>query len=189
MKPIYRKHITTIALIWGGSLVLFLLAYMLILAPQKKSKRRIEKELVDERQTYNATLEKISEETKLRLKEQIYQLENRLNEFVLDSEDSANLIFDISQIASSKKVGSPSIGTKDKRVRSDIPNCNYISENHIDISFTAGFNEFATLLNALERHLPVVFVDNFIITRSRGDNSGHQVDMDLAVFVRKRQES
>ena len=189
MKSIYKKHLTTVALVWAGCFVLFLFAYMLVLGPQKKNKKEINKEVSKKKQMYNFALKATRAETKLKLNEQIERLQSSLREFVINSEDSANLVFDISQIASDKEVGSFSIGAKDNLRNSEIPNCKHIFENRIGISFTAGFNQFATLLNALERHRPVVFVDNFSITRSDKDDSGHQVNMDLAVFVRKRQDS
>jgi len=189
MKSIYKKHFTTAALIWAGCFVLLSFIYMLVLVPQRKSKKHIEKELFEKKQMYDVALKATQEKTKHKLNEQIERLQYSLKEFAVDSEDSANLIFDIRQIASEKEVGSFSIGAKDKRGGPKLPDCKHISESHIDISFTAGFNQFATLLNALERHRPVVFVDKFTITRSRDVDSGHRVDMDIAVFVRKRQDS
>ena len=99
------------------------------------------------------------------------------------------MTFDISQIANEKKIASFSIKTKDDRRGPAIPKYTYISENHIDVSFTAGFNQFAAFLNALERHRPVIFIDRFEITRSEQDSSGHEASMRLSVFVRKRQDS
>jgi len=189
MKSIYRKHFTTVALIWAGCFVLLFFIYMVVLAPQKKSKKQIEREHSEKKQMYDAALKAAQEDTKRKLNEQIERLQYSLKEFAVDSEDSANLIFDISQIASEKQVGSFRIGAKDKRGRPKLPDCKHITESHIDISFTGGFNQFATLLNALERHRPVVFVDKFTITRSKDVDSGHQADMDIAVFVRKRQDS
>lgn len=189
MKAIKRKDLTTIGLIWAGCFVLMLFVYMLILAPQKKSKKDVESELAEKKQAYNSTLKKAREETRAELNRQITELRSKLSKFVVSPQDSANLILDIGRLAADKKVDSPSIGGKGKRTVPNIPNCDYIGEDQFGISFTAGFNQFATFLSALERHEPVVFVDKFLITRSEKDKSGHQVDMDLSVFVRKRQES
>jgi len=97
------------------------------------------------------------------------------------------LTFDISQIANEKKLDSFSIKGKDTSEKST--DFKYLSENRIDVSFAAAFNQFATFLNALERHWPVIFVDSFKITRSRRAEPDHKVNMNLAVFVRKRQDS
>jgi hypothetical protein len=166
---------------------------MLVLAPQKEGKKQIEKQLAEKKQMYENVLKVTQEETKIQLNEQIERLQVDLKDFVIDFEDSANLTFDISQIANEKKVASFSVKTKDKdkegRGSSATPDYEYISENHIDVRFTAGFNQFAALLNALERHRPVVFVDRFVIARPKQPGSGNEVSMNLAVFVRKRQGS
>jgi len=188
MSSIYRKYFKTTALIWTGCFVLFFLVYVSVLSPQKETKKQIEKQLVEKKQMYDSALKAAQEKTKILLKEQIENLRNSLKDFVIGFEDSANLILDISRIANEKKVGSFSIKGEDAPRGSEIPNCKYISENCININFTADFNQFATLLNTLERHRPVVFVDEFKIIRSEQDDSGHLVDMDLAVFVRKRQD-
>ena len=189
MKVIYIKHFKTMGLIWAGCLVLFLLANTLVLAPQRRNKKNIEKQLTDKNQIYNSTLGATQKKSKIQLNEQIEDLRDRLRDFVTDSDDLANLIFDISQIANEKKVNSFSIKARNRPGGSEIPNCDHICENHIDISFTSGFNQFAAFLNALERYGPVIFVDKFTITRAENDSSGHQVRMSLAVFVRKKQDS
>lgn len=191
MKPIYKKYLTTAALTWAGCFILFLFVNMLILAPQRKSKEQIEKQLAEKKQEYDYAIKAAQEETKIQLNEQIENLRDELKGSVINSEDSADLVFDISQIANEKGLAAFSIKAKDDRTGAglEIPNCSHICENHIDISFTAGFNQFAAFLNALERHRPVIFIDSFKITRSIQGDSGHQIDMSLAVFVRKQRDS
>ena len=187
---ICKKYFTIVALIWAGCLIPFALIYMIALAPQQKSTKQVENQLADMKQTYDSAKNAGQEETKTRQKEDIEKLRNQLKDFTVDFEDSANVTFDISQIANEKKVGSFSIkmqeGNREGTTRTDLE---HIQENRIDINFEGDFNQFATFLNALERHRPVVFVDNFKITRSQRDDSGHKVNMRLAVFVRKQQES
>lgn len=191
MKSVYRKYFTKVALVWAGCFVLFFFAHMLMLAPQKKSKEWLEKRLTGKKQIYSSALKAAQQETRIQLTEQIEHLRNRLKNFVIDFEDSANLTFDISRIANEKEVTSFSIETKDDGGRSAATSdYDHIFESRIDISFlTADFNQFAALLNALERHRPVIFVDRFAITRSERGSSDHQVNMSLAVFVRKKQDS
>jgi len=191
MKSVYKEYFTKVALIWAGCFVLFFIVHMLMLAPQKNNKERLEKQLTEKKKVYNSALNAAQEETKLQLNEQIEHLRNKLKNFVIDFEDSVNLTFDISQIANEKEVTSFNIETKEDSGRdSAMSDYNYISESHIEISFLmADFNQFAGLLNALERHRPAIFVDSFAITRSKKGSSDHQANMSLAVFVRKRQDS
>ncbi len=189
MNDIYRKYFKKVALIWAGCLVLFFFVYIFVLAPQKKSKKQVGQQLAERKQLYNAAQEATQEETKLKLNEQIERLQNKLRDFAIDSEDSADLIFDISQIANEKKVASFSVKMRDGYEGSATSNCNHIFEKYIGVSFNAGFNQFAALLNALERHRPIIFVDRFAIERSEQGDSNHKVKMNLAVFVRKRLDS
>ena len=189
MKSAYRKHLITVGPIWAGCFVVLILVYLFFLAPQNKRRRQITKEFSEQKQLYNRAVEKAQERARVKLSQQIEHLENTMNGFVINSEDTANLIFAISQIANAKQVSELRIGPKKQRAGLKISNCKYISEDHIGMSFKADFNQFATLLNALERHQPVVFVDKFSITRSDQGKSGHEVDMDLVAFVKKRQDS
>ncbi len=185
---IYKKYLTRTAIVWAACLVLFVLAYVFVLGPQKSNRRRLESTLTEKKQEYEMAQRATQQQTRARLNEQIEGLRNILKDFVVDYEDSANLTFDIGRIANEENVSSFSIKNNDKHGVSEIPDCNSICENHIDISFIAGFNQFATFVNALERHQPVLFVNEFTITRSNKGQPTYQVSLDVAAFVKKQQD-
>ncbi len=184
----HRKYLTTAGLIWTACFAVFLLAYILVLGPQKKHERRIENELAERKQVYESALRAAQKETKIRLNEEIERLQSRLKDFVIDFEDSTNLTFDISQIANEKKVASFSSKVKKSRGLSTKTDSKYIYENQIVISFIGDFNQFATFLNALERHRPVIFVDKFSVTRSGQEDSVYKVSLNVAALVKKQQD-
>ncbi|MHC4323213.1 MAG: hypothetical protein ACYSUX_02955 [Planctomycetota bacterium] len=185
---IYRQYLTRAAIAWAGCLVLFVLAFIFVLGPQKSGRKRLESALEEKKQHYDLAQKATQEQTKIRLNEEIGGLQETLEGFVVDFEDSDNLTFDIGRIASEEKVTSFSIKSNDKKGLSEIPDCNNICENHIDISFIAGFNQFATFVNALERNQPVLFVNEFTLSRSNKGQLTYQVSLDIAAFVRKQQE-
>ena len=190
MKSIYQKNLIKMALIWSGCFVLLFIIHMMLLSPQKSLKEKLEKQLAEKEQLYNSAFRMSQKETKVQLKNEIKKLQDELGNFVIDFEDSANLTFDISQIANEKKVRSFSIKTKDGRGGSTLPDCEQLNENDIEIRFaTNNFNQFATFLNALERHQPVIFVDKFTMSRGSRSDEGHKVSMSLSVFVKKRRDS
>lgn len=184
---IYRKYLIAAASVWAACLVLSLLVNMFVLGPQRSSKKRLENKIAEKKQLHESALRAAQPETKIQSKEENESLRNRLKYFVFDPEEFANLTFDIDQIASEKEVASSSIKSAEGQSVSAIADCNYISESHIDISFISGFNQFATFVNALERHQPVLFVNKFTISRSNQDDSVYQVSLDVAAFVRKQQ--
>lgn len=190
MKSIYGKYFKRVAVIWAGCFVFFLLFYMLMLAPQKDVKGQLIKKLAEKKKMYDYAVKATQKEAQDQLRAEIEQLRNKLKNYVIDYEGATNLTFDISQIASDKAVTSFNIETSKKDSSIDQESDKSIIEGRIDISFlTVGFNQFATLLNALERHQPVIFVDRFVITRADRESSSSQVKMDLAVFVKKTQDS
>jgi Tfp pilus assembly protein PilO len=184
-----KKLFTIVALIWVGSLVLFVLAYIAVLSPQQKIKQQVETEFAETKRKYNSVIEMSQEETKARFKEELESLQNKLKDFTVDFEDSPNFTFVISQIANEKKVESFSIKTQEDSINSARLGLKYIKENQININFAGDFNQFVTFLNTLERNRPAVFVDNFKITRSQREELGHKVNMKLTVFVRIQQDS
>lgn len=184
-----KKLFMIVAIIWAVSFVLLALAYVVVLSPQQKSKQQVETEYAETKRKYDSVIEMSREETKAKFKEELESLKNKLKDFTVDFEDAPNLTFDISQIANKKKVESFSIKTQENIKTSAGLGLKYIKENEIDINFAGDFNQFATFLNTLERSRPVVFVDSFKITRSQREELGHKVNMKLAVFIRKQQES
>jgi len=190
MKAIYQKNLIKVALIWSGCFVLLFIMHTMLLSPQKNLKKKLEMQLAEKEQLYNSAFRMSQEGIKVQLKNQIKELQDELGNFVIDFEDSANLTFDISQLANERKVGSFSIKTKDDRGGSTLPDCEQLNEDDIEIRFTTdNFNQFTTFLNALERHQPVIFVDKFTMSRSNHSDEGHKVSMSLSVFVKKRRDS
>ena len=185
----YKKYLMTSGIIWAACLVLFVLIYFLSLGPQNRAKKRLESELNQKKQKYEFAQNASKEETKIRLYEQIEDLSNKLDIFVIDYEESANLSFDISQIASDKKVSSLIVENDNKKTASAVSDSNNIFESHISVKFVGGFKQFAAFLNALERNKPVLFVKEFTISPANQNVSAYQVKLDVAAFVRKRQDT
>jgi methionine synthase II (cobalamin-independent) len=190
MKVTVKKYLKTTALAWAACFILFGCLYMMLLAPQISEKNKIQKEL-DEKQTiFNSALQASRKDTKIRMKNEIGDLRSNLGRFVIDTEDLANLIFDISQMAKDKQVRSFSIESKDEKSSSRVPNCQLLGHNRIDLSFTSDFKLFATMLNSLERNKPFVFVDKFSIRQSNSQaQTTPDVRMNLSVFVKEEQDS
>ncbi|MBL7185097.1 MAG: hypothetical protein ISS70_02140 [Phycisphaerae bacterium] len=184
----HKNYLMAAGAIWAASFAVFLLVYFFVLGPQKNYIKHTENKLTEKKQVVESALRAAREETKIQANEQIERLQSRLKDFVIDFEDSANLTFDISQIANEEKVSSFGIKAKDSRGLSAIPDCSYICENHIEINFTGGFTQFATFLNALERHRPVLFIDKFTITHSEREGAGYQVGLNATFLVGKPQE-
>ena len=189
MKSNIKKGYTTVGLIWAACGILLFFAYMLILQPQRQSKKDMAKQLIECELAYKAAVKAAEEETQTRLSSQIMSLQARLANFVVDFTESANLTFDISEIAGRQDIEAFDIKGQEKRSTSDMPTFDYIDEDYFEVGFDAGFNQFAAFVNALEKHEPILFIDKVTITRSEHFDQGHQVNLNLAVLVKKQRDS
>jgi hypothetical protein len=183
----HKKYLIASGIVWAVCLALFIVAYLLVIGPQNRQKKHIEGELEKYTQKYEFAQNAAQEETRNRLHAEIELLQDKVKNFVVDSKGAEDLTFDISQIASENKVRSFSVESEDVRAAPGITDSNNISESHIKVSFTAGFNEFAGFLNSLERHRPVLFVSEFTLIRAKKDDLTYHVTMDVAAFVRRKQ--
>ena len=178
----------TMVMVWVSSFLALFLFYIFVISPQNKTKKDIIRQLEEKQTLYESALQAANKETQKKMKQQINELRDQLDLFVVDSEELANLVFDITQLAKEGKVSSFSIKSGDTKSGSNILTCENLVGSKIDVSFSSDFNQFATLLNALERNNPIVFVDKFSIGQSSREDNVPQVDMDVSVFVKKQQD-
>jgi len=188
---IYKKYLMITAIAWAVCLVLFVAAYLILLRPQTNHKKSLDRTLAEKEQLYEFAQLAAQEQTQIRLNEQIERLRERVKDFVVDAEDAVNLTFDIGRIANEKKVTSFSVEPKDKpaALATPVPDSNCVEESYIEISFIAGFNQFAAFVNALERHRPVLFVHEFVIARSKKDDSVYKATLAVRALVMKQQDT
>jgi hypothetical protein len=185
----YRKYLKTMGLVWAGSSLLIVAAFVFLLMPQQKEKQRLIRESAEKQRIYDIALDASREETRKKLVSELESLKSKLNDYAVDYEDSVNMTLDISRIAADKQVTSFTVKTGDQMKSTSKQDMKNLRENRIDVSFNSDFRQFAYLLNILERHRPVVFVDNFKVARSTNDTYGsNRVNMGLSIFVRNRPE-
>ena len=185
MKAIHKRYIKTIGVTWGISLLLFLLAYMIVLGPLGRSRVDTYGLLLQQKDAYEESCRVSKEEVRETLKKEVQELTDRVGDFVVPIKDSADLTFNISRIAEKYKIESFNIKNQSNAGILGLFENKYACENHIEISFSSDFAQFARLLNAIERHRPVLFVENFRITSPVLDGEKPQISMNLVYLARK----
>ena len=181
----YKKYLTISALIWAACFAVFALAYFFVLDPAYQEKKHIVKELKKCQSDYELAKDASQQETKIRMNQELENLQDKLQSFVVDFKSSADLNFDISRIAAECKVSSFNIQGDNRKDPEVSIETNGIFEKNIRVSFVSGFKEFALFLNSLERHQPILFVNKFTLNKQNNDNTTYQVTVDIAAFVRK----
>lgn len=185
MKSIYGKYFKIGIIFWSVCFIVLLLCYLVVLAPQERLRRVTERKLTKTERLAQSAREAAEQRNRAKLLEQLTSYGNRLKDFVVEQENAANLTFEIGRLSNNVELNSfSSIFTGGEgTLKTD--NYKHIQARQISVNFNSSFNKFAMFLNALERSRPVIFIDTFSIIRSPDSDSGHKVDMKLAVLVEK----
>jgi len=183
-----NKYVLIMTLTWGPCLGLAVLFHLLVLAPQMQRVTALEAELVDARDLYSQATEAAKQENQARLVEVTDRVHERVSDFVLRLESAPDLAFEIAALANETQVGSLAMKPREKTGSATLAHSDRIGQRQIDLSFAGQFDQFATLLNALERHRPVLFVETFTIRRPREETMRPEAKMQLAVLVEKPRE-
>jgi Tfp pilus assembly protein PilO len=184
VQTVYKKYITISILIWSISFVLFVLAYMLVLGPQKTELDEIKQKLAQRDADFAKVVDAETGITKERLNKELAGLHSKIDDFVSVGGDSSKLVVDIGQVANELRVTSfSSKGSQNEQSRAILPMCKVLGIDYFYISFKGSFGQFARFINAMERYKPVLFVDRFSITRSDNGSVDNDINIVLAVFV------
>ncbi len=176
---------TTIAMVWTACGVVCLFIYLLVLSPQRQKMHSVNVKLEKKKENYREAVRISRPEHRKELEKELEALEQKVQDFAIDSENSANLTFAISEIAKANDLRSFSIRSSESDVVGGDKDDDTIKESHIAVSFTGSFQQFARFLNAMERNRPVLFVDNFSIEKGKEHEAGNRVNMDVVGFVRQ----
>ena len=174
--------------VWAASLGLFVLAFVFLVSPQRKITADLAKDLAGKNKLYESAIEAARDENKKKLLDEVQELKSRLGDYVVEFEETANLTFDISRIAGDKQVSSFTVKTPDQSRGSDPSDSKNLQENRVEVSFASEYMQFASFLNDLERHRPIVFVDKFKLGIDRQGEASIKVDMDLSFMVKRKPE-
>jgi Tfp pilus assembly protein PilO len=185
VQPIYKNYITKFALIWAACFAVFVLAYVLLLAPQSQRADEFKREHARIAKQFKLAEDAFTGAAKARYNQEIGKLHEKLDDFAIVETDSSKLLVDIGNIARKLSIADLKIDVKNDQTQT--PGTQSIGKtlaaNYIYVSFKGSFLQFAKFLNQLERNKPIIFIDKFSITRSDKSNFDNDASMVLAVFV------
>ncbi len=185
MKLLHKRYLKTIGVTWGISLLLFAVAFVLFLGPQGSMRKSTLRELMESEQTYDAAREAARQESKERLERELARLRGQVGDFVVPFENSADLTFDIGRMARELDIESFNVTNQPAHKDGFSQKSEYVVEQGIEVTGSATFSQFASLLNALERHRPALFVQQFEISPPNEAGARPKIRLNLVCLVRK----
>ena len=184
MKPFHKKFLIIWALAWGTSLLLLVLIHMFLVTPQKDELKILYSELVEKKAEYSTSESADSAETRTQLSRETERLSEKLAEYVVDLDDLSEVTFSVKKIASEIGLREFKSNLISGQLYGPIDNCYRIGSMNVRLSFNSMFNEFAWFVNTIERHKPVIFIEDFSVEQPSGSEIELQVGMVFSTFVR-----
>jgi len=184
MKPFHKKFLIIWVLAWGTSLLLLAVIHLFLVTPQKEELKILRGELVEKEQQYSHSEIADSAGTRTQLNKEATQLSKDLAEYVVERDDLSKVTFGVKKIASEiglRKFQSSLIGGS---FYTPVDNCYRIGSMSVRLNFNSTFSEFAGFTNTLERHKPIIFIEDFSIEQPSGNETELQVSMVFSAFVR-----
>jgi len=188
MNPVHRKTLMILVLLWGGALIVFVAIHMFLMLPQRKESTLLGEKLMQKQLMYDSSRAAASEWARGILTQKVKELTGELDRFVAEVDELDGIWFSVSGIADEIGVDTFQSRGIDSESYSLMPNCYDIGTASLEVHFSGSFRKFAKFVNQLERYKPVVFIDNFTISRSRKEDSPPETKLILSVFVRVPEE-
>jgi len=184
MKPIHKKFIIIISILWCCSFTSLFGVYLCLIAPQNEILSFLENKLEKKQLELEYTKQANSNQAITKWNRQLEDLRDKLSKYIVETGELNNLTVDISEIADKIKVGTFTSKEVGDEPYLPIVNYSFLGDSQTNISFKSSFNKFVRFINLLERHKPAVFIDSLLIERSRKDNLKNEVSVSLSVLVR-----
>ncbi len=184
MRHSHKKFMLGIGLLWAMMIVGFAAVYVMVFLPQKNEMTAVCQQLEEKKAKLKQDRDLVGQENIQKKLAQIEELSERLTRFTLDFEETTEITLSISEIAKQNRLESFSIKNAPGDLNIEIEKCQTICENRFIVDFNGHFNQFAQMVNTLERNEPFIFINEFEISRSR-QSEVNPAEMNLAVLVTK----
>ncbi|MBN1360403.1 MAG: hypothetical protein JW993_07420 [Sedimentisphaerales bacterium] len=180
-----NRYLTIVAAAWVPCLALAVGFCLLMVRPQMQRGRELGAKLEETKRQYMVAQAAAKKEDQARLAETVEELRSRVSDFAVELEAAPDLVLEIAKLASDTGVGSFAMRPQSRQGLDTLSGSERLGEKRVEVGFTSRFGGFATFLNALERHRPVLFVESFTISHSRFQSTEPRVTMELALLVER----
>ena len=183
ITPLQKKIIQTYGIAWLVSLVVLLAFHFGVVSSVSSELESLNSELATAQNEIASVRQIQGKENRKKFIDKLEKLHSELSAFVVDSDNWINIMPYISDTSEKIKVKMFASQDVSKGDFSEIAQCEKLGIKTIKVSFSSTFPRFASFVSSLERGTPVVFVEDFSISRSSGSNEPPNIDMKLNVLI------
>ncbi len=183
MKASEKHLIVKVAVIWGLCAFAVMAFYLGVVFPAQRSAQEVSRCLDEMTRRYEEAGEFVRSRCLEEMRRQVVLLRAELEKYLVSSDAARDSTSRISQIAQRAGIKGYSTRYRNSSSVAELDNCLHVGASWVNISWKGDFEQFARLVNELERHRPVVFVDGFLISRSDKAGPGCQIELSLIILV------
>ncbi len=183
MKNVFKEIYVRPLCIWGGLAVVLFVVYVSCILPTRNHAKQLASRLLDAQNDLDKTIYYVGQENIGFLTSRAKAGRDRLRRFVTETDVAADCSFIVSMIAEQMKISDFTSRYYTGKATASIPNCKHVSMTQMNLSWRGSFPEFLRLINRLERHSPVIFVDSFSVMPVEGMYGLHQIDIYLLMLI------
>jgi len=183
VKDCFKKTSVRMICVWSGLMVVLLLAYVFCVLPARSHAKRISLRLLERQSELGKAIHYADKENIQSLLNSAKISRDRLLQFVTETDIATDCGFIVSKIAEQMKISDFTSRYHTGKATAAIPNCEHISMTQMNLSWRGSFSEFLHLINRLERHSPVVFVDSFSLMPAVDKSGSHEINIYLLMLI------
>lgn len=183
MKASEKHFMVKAAAVWGVCALAVIAFYLGVVFPSQRSVEQVSSRLDEITRRYEQASEFVRSRRLEEMRRHVVLRQEELAKYMVVGDAARDNASGISQIAERAGIKGYSTRYRGICLIAELDNCVYVGVSRIDISWKGDFEQFARLVNELERHRPVIFVDDFVISRPDNPAEGCQIALSLVILV------
>jgi len=183
VKICFKKTSVRLLCVWAGLMLVLFVVHVSCVLPTEKHARRLALRLSDARRRLDKAMHYAEHENVQLLMSSAKARRDRLLHFVTETDIAADCGFAVNTIAEQMKISDFTSRYYTGKATASIPNCEHISKTQMNLSWQGTFPQFLHMINRLERHNPVVFVDSFSMVPVENMPGLHEIDLYLQMLI------
>ena len=170
---------------WAVCVVVIGGGFVLFFQPQKIELAQVQQQFSESQTELEKAQLAAQDQTKEKMKLRCEETSRLISEFSTKPDKMTELVFQVGKIANDLRLAEFSSKNEKRKDQSTVKKSKTLEEAWLNVEFFATFNQFAEFINRLERHCPVVFVEEVSFRRGTSKAKGHAASLRLSFLAEK----
>jgi Tfp pilus assembly protein PilO len=183
------RYVIITAAIWIVSVLILGGGYALFYSPQQVSLLQLKNQCAESQTSLKLAQLAAQDTVQAKQQQQCEEVKQLIASFSTQQDSVTELVFEIGRIATND-LRLFEFSSKSQRQKNypTVGKSKLVSEGWLKVDFQATFEQFAQFLNQLERHDPVVFVEEVSFRRGTQGSLGHEISLELSFLTKTEAE-